>query len=197
MTTRDFSKIFKRPITFLTTCENYCIVKSSHPSWFYCLGFFILKMAKFDGEKTDPWLGLILLVFPTLEVLMMPVFFWNIRFTVEVSLKNWRINVQPLFDCYMDRYKSWVKNNQYLLWHEQVHFNIVELFTRKMRKKCCATNKTFFLFNIQFWLWHRTSYWWGNTTADFLRCYRRTAHQFSTAARGPLILFCISCISNS
>lgn len=43
-------------------------------------------------------------------------------------------------ECYFDKYKSWVKENpsQQLLEHERLHFDITELYTRKLIKKLTA-----------------------------------------------------------
>ena len=72
---------------------------------------------------------------------------WSISFSLNVNFKHWRINVQPLFECYIDRYISWVRSTQesdHLLSHEQLHFDIAELFTRKMRKKCLTIKSSVF-----------------------------------------------------
>ena len=47
-----------------------------------------------------------------------------------------------LVQCFFDRSKSWTKDNEssYLLAHEQLHFDITELFVRKLRKKLAALN---------------------------------------------------------
>lgn len=44
--------------------------------------------------------------------------------------------------CFFDRSKSWTKDRQseYLLAHEQLHFDITELFVRKLRKELSKFN---------------------------------------------------------
>ena len=44
---------------------------------------------------------------------------------------------EVIIKCYFDRTKSWTKNSEsaYLLAHEQLHFDITELFVRKLRKQ--------------------------------------------------------------
>jgi predicted secreted Zn-dependent protease len=42
--------------------------------------------------------------------------------------------------CFFDRTKSWTKDKKsaYLLSHEQLHFDITELFVRKLRKQLAS-----------------------------------------------------------
>ena len=46
-------------------------------------------------------------------------------------------NSEVTIECFFDPKKSWVKNGKsdYLLAHEQLHFDITELFVRKLRRK--------------------------------------------------------------
>jgi hypothetical protein len=72
---------------------------------------------------------------------------WKISFSLNVSFKGWKINVQPLFECYIDRFESWIRSTQesdHLLQHEQLHLDIAELFTRRMRKKCSRIKSSVF-----------------------------------------------------
>ena len=55
-----------------------------------------------------------------------------------ISYKSYYVNDSLKFkvDCYFTRSKSWTKdNNDTLLKHEQGHFDITEIFARKLRKE--------------------------------------------------------------
>ena len=55
-------------------------------------------------------------------------------YTIENNNDSGKFSIK----CYFDRKKSWrikKKETDYLLSHEQYHFNIAELYTRKMRKE--------------------------------------------------------------
>ena len=56
---------------------------------------------------------------------------------ISIGLKCDSRASEVTIECFFDRSKSWAKNNRtdYLLAHEQLHFDITELFARKLRKQ--------------------------------------------------------------
>ena len=56
---------------------------------------------------------------------------------MSIELKCDDSNSEVIVTCFFDRTKSWSKdkNSAYLLAHEQLHFDITELFVRKLRKQ--------------------------------------------------------------
>ena len=61
---------------------------------------------------------------------------------MSIGLKCDGTTSEVTIQCFFDRSKSWTKNNEskYLLAHEQLHFDITELFVRKLRKQLAALN---------------------------------------------------------
>lgn len=56
---------------------------------------------------------------------------------MSIELKCDENTSEVIVKCFFDRSKSWTKDRQsaYLLAHEQLHFDITELFVRKLRKQ--------------------------------------------------------------
>jgi len=56
---------------------------------------------------------------------------------MSIELKCDNNTSEVIVKCFFDRSKSWTKDTEsaYLLAHEQLHFDITELFVRKLRKQ--------------------------------------------------------------
>lgn len=56
---------------------------------------------------------------------------------MSIALKCDNNTSEVIVKCFFDRNKSWTKDreSEYLLAHEQLHFDITELFVRKLRKQ--------------------------------------------------------------
>lgn len=67
---------------------------------------------------------------------------YEIRFDVSLNAGKLKFIVE----CNFVKNKSWVKkkslNNAYLLRHEQLHFDLAEIYARKMRKQLAEENIT-------------------------------------------------------
>lgn len=59
---------------------------------------------------------------------------------MSIELKCDNNTSEVIVKCFFDRTKSWTKDTEsvYLLAHEQLHFDITELFVRKLRKQLVA-----------------------------------------------------------
>ena len=81
------------------------------------------------------------------------------RYADHHALTTWGISYSATFDnrgkieaevyCFFDERKSWVKKDgsQYLLRHEQLHFDLGEVYARKMRKELSEFEFSYRTFN--------------------------------------------------
>jgi len=68
----------------------------------------------------------------------------NYEVGFDINIENGK--VEFVVTCNFARHKSWVKKpavgNDYLLRHEQLHFDLAEVYARKMRKQFAEANIT-------------------------------------------------------
>ena len=89
-----------------------------------------LSWGDFRG-KPDPGLG-----FTALTA-------WAVGYRVSSRTMDGTTSLDVSVECYFDPRESWVKRKdatEYLLMHEQMHFNIGELLARDLRKRISETD---------------------------------------------------------
>lgn len=100
----------------------------------------------FDKETNLEWCSSYKLSWAdfTGEIDVTSSFLANINTSIKVNSKK-RPNTPPVYDvrAYMNQSKSWKKEgvSVWLLRHEQLHFDICELYVRKIRKSVDSLNQ--------------------------------------------------------